>query len=208
MVIQVHFATLIGDEVQPLLDQAGEQLPIEATAIEDHREALVADDLAYRGNHRRQALGQVAADLFGHHQQWPAAQIVDEILHDAWQWHAPVRIPHLRHQSRAVVHLDVAVDVQVARIHQADLEPMPSEQRAQMHRLALLAELVQLTTQRLDAGRLPTAHNRPKITAQHMFDTLNARLLQQRQTKQFGEDLRDAKAHQAGQVVDLRRQLE
>jgi len=32
--------------------------------------------------------------------------------------------------------------------------------------------------------------------------------LQQRQTQQLGEDLRDAKAHQAGQVVDLRRQLE
>ena len=140
----------------------------------------MADDLAYCGNHRRQALGQVAADLFGHHQQWPAAQIVDEILHDAWQWHAPVRIPHLRHQSRAVVHLDVAVDVQVARIHQADLEPMASEQCSQVHRLALLAELDQLATQRFDAGRLPTAHDHPEIAAQYMFDALNARLLQHR----------------------------
>src|SRR6266498_1247426 len=72
VVIQVHFATLIGDEVQPLLDQPLEQLAVVATAIEDVREALIADDLAYRGNHTRQALGQITADLFGHHQQWPA----------------------------------------------------------------------------------------------------------------------------------------
>src|SRR6266568_8085778 len=96
LVIQVHFATLIGDKVQPLLDQPLEQLAVEATAIEDHRKVLIADDLAYRGNYTRQTLGQVAADLFGHHQQRAAAQIVDEILHDAWQWHPPVRIPHLR----------------------------------------------------------------------------------------------------------------
>src|SRR6266542_6016363 len=173
-----------------------------------NREALMANDLAYRRNHTRQALGQVAADLFGYHQQWPAAQIVDEILRDAWQWHPSVRIPHLRHQPGAVVDLDVAVDVQVARIHQADLEPMASEQCSQLDRLALLAELVQLATQRFYAGRLATAHDRPEITAQHVFHALNARLLQQRQTKQFGEDLLDSKAHHAGQLVDLRRQLE
>src|SRR5260370_25161125 len=102
----------------------------------------------------------------------------------------------------------MAVDVQVARIHQADLEPMPSEQCSQVHCLALLAELAQLATQRFDAGRLPTAHNRSEITAQHMLDALNARLLQQRQTKQFGEDLLTPKAHHASHLVDLRRQLE
>ena len=207
VVVQVHFAALIGDEVQPLFHQPGEQLAIVATAIEDDCKVLIAHHLPHGSDHARQALGQIAADLFGHHQQWPAAQIVDEILHDAWQWHPPVRIPHLRHQSRAVVDLDVAVDVQVARIHQADLEPVASEQCSQVHRLALLGELVQLATQRLDAGRLPTAHDRPKITAQHMFDALNARLLQQRQTKQFGEDQLDSKAQRASQLVDLRRQL-
>ena len=133
----------------------------------------MANDLAYRRNHTRQALGQVAADLFGYHQQWPAAQIVDEILDDAWQWHPSVRIPHLRHQPGAVIDLDVAVDVQVARIQQADFEPMASEQCSQVHRLALLAELVQLATQRFDAGRLPVAHDRPEITAQHVLPRID-----------------------------------
>src|SRR5207245_2274852 len=178
------------------------------TAIEDDREALIANDPADRGNHRRQALGQVAADLFGHHQQGAAAQVIDEILHNARQWHPPVRIPDLRHQPRAVIDLDVTIDVQVARAHQANLKPMASEQSSQVHRLALLAELDQLATQRFDAGRLPTAHDHPEIAAQYMFDALNARLLQQRQTKQFSEDLLDSKAHHAGQLIDLRRQLE
>ena len=39
VVIQVHFATLVGDEVQPLLHQPVEQLAVVATAIEDHRAA-------------------------------------------------------------------------------------------------------------------------------------------------------------------------
>jgi hypothetical protein len=45
------------------------------TAIEDHREALIADDLAHRVNHIWQALGQVAADLCGHHQQLPLGRV-------------------------------------------------------------------------------------------------------------------------------------
>ncbi len=89
-----------------------------------------------------------AAHLLAHHQQWPAAQIVHEILHDAWQWHASVRITHLRHQPCAAVDLDVAVDVQIARVHQADLEPMASQQCPQVHRLALLAELVHRSSTR------------------------------------------------------------
>ena len=85
---------------------------------------------------------------------------------------------------------------------------MASQPCAQLRRLALLAQLIQLATQRFDAGRLPTAHDRPEITAQHVFDAFNARLLQQRQTKQFGKDLLDSKAHHACQLVDLRRQFE
>ena len=137
----MHFAPLIGDEVQALLHEPREQLAVEATPIEDHREVLIADNLAHLGNHARQALGQVAAHLVGHHQQRPAAQIVHEILDDARQWHPPMRIPHFGHQPTAAIDLDMAVDVQVARIDQADLEPMPGEQGAQTHRLALLAEL-------------------------------------------------------------------
>ena len=180
VVIKVHFATLIGDEVRPLLHQPSEQLAIVATAIEDDHKVLIAQHLPHRSDHARQALGQVAADLLGHHQQRAAAQIIDEVLHDARQWHPPVRIPYLGHESTAGIDLDMAVDVQVARLHQADLEPMPSEQGAQTHRLALVAELVQLPPQRLDTGRLPAAHDRAEIAAQDVFDALNARLLQQR----------------------------
>src|SRR2546426_8091695 len=50
-------------------------------------------------------------------------------------------------------------------IDQSDVEPMTRQQRAQMHRLALLTELVQLTTQRLDACRLPAAG--AEIATQH-----------------------------------------
>src|SRR5260370_11973828 len=67
VVIQMHFATLIGDEIQPLFDQPFEQLAVKATAIEDHRKVRIADDLAYRANYTRQTLDQVAPDLYGHH---------------------------------------------------------------------------------------------------------------------------------------------
>ena len=146
VVIQVHFAALVGDEVQSLFHQPGEQLAVVATPIEDHREALVSQYLTYFGNDLRQALGQVAAHLFGHHQQWPATHIVDEVLHDAWQWHATVRVPHLGHQSGAVVILDVAIDVQIVRLQQTDFHPMPRQQRPETRRLTLLTELVQFAT--------------------------------------------------------------
>jgi hypothetical protein len=55
---------------------------------------------------------------------------------------------------------------------------MPREQGAQTHRLTLLAELVQLATQRFDTRRVRTAHDRAEITPQHVFDALNAWLLQ------------------------------
>src|SRR6266851_2971034 len=142
LVRQVHIATLVGDEVQPLLQQPREELPVVAAAVEDDREAPIADHLAYGGNHGRQALGQVAPYLLGHHQQGTAMQIIDEILHDAWQWHSPLRVPHLGHQPAAVVDLDVAVDVQVARVEQADLQQVPSQECDKQRRLALLAEII------------------------------------------------------------------
>src|SRR5205085_3150990 len=101
-------------------------------------------------------------------------------------WHAPVRIPHLGYQPSAVVDLGMAVDVQVARIDQADLNPMTSEQRSKAHRLALLTELVQLAAQRFDTRRLPTAHDRAEIIPQQVFDALNAWFLQQCQAEQLG----------------------
>ena len=51
------------------------------------------------------------------------------------------------------------------------------------------------------------AHHRAEIAPQQVFDALYARLLQQRQAEQFGEDLLDPKAQRASQLVDLRRQL-
>ena len=85
---------------------------------------------------------------------------------------------------------------------------MPSQPCPQPHRLTLPAEHVQLATQCLDTRCPRTAHNRPQITAQQAFDALDGRLLQECQTEQLREDLLDAKAHHAGQPVDLRRQLE
>ena len=205
VVVQMHFAALIGDEVQSLFHQPCEQLAIVATAIEDDRKVLIAQHLPHGSDHARQALGQIAANLLGDHQQWTAAQIIDEVLHDAWQWHAPMRIPHLGYQSTARVDLHMTVDVQIARIDQSDVEPMTRQQRAQMHRPALLTELVQLTTQRLDACRMPAAHDDAEIATQHVLDALNGWFLQQCQTEQFGEDLLNPKAHHAGQLVNLRR---
>jgi hypothetical protein len=66
---------------------------------------------------------------------------------------------------------------------------MPSP-RSRVHSTSVLVNSsLQFATQPFETGDLRTAHHRAEIGAQHMFDALNAWLLQQRQTKQFGEDL-------------------
>jgi len=128
-------ALAVGQDVEADGDQLPEQLRAPAPAVEDHRHAAIADQVANFVEHNGQHLDQPRVGLGGDHEQGLALGVVDPVVGGGGHGQAYPGDMGLRQAALAVIGPYVPIDVEQAHGMSTARDPPLGEDSAEVGRV-------------------------------------------------------------------------
>ncbi len=171
----------IGQDVEALGSQLGEELGAPTATIENDGDASVTDEATDLVEQRRQHLDQPGIGLGGHDEEWLAVSVVDPVVGRGRHRDPHPRHVRLRQRAVPVIHADMAVDVQEAHRVAAIGHPQLGEPTTELDGATESRETGELAEQGLDLRRTVEAEEPAQVRRRVLLERLWALDAQQRE---------------------------